>query len=60
MIIGKNQFNPMSKAFAHDSSYTNASTNTGHGARRWGISAVGNAGCGPSTVKQFTRHTKSN
>ena len=57
MVIGETRFNPMSKAVAHDCNYTNASTNTGHGARRCGISAVGNAGVGPSTVNKITRHT---
>ena len=57
MAIGETQFNLMSKTVAHDCNYTNVSTNTGYGAQYCGISAVGNAGVGPSTVKQFTRHT---
>ena len=54
MVIGKHQFSPMLKAVALDCGYTNRSTNTGHGARRCGISAVGNSGAGPSTVKQYS------
>ena len=53
MVIGEIQFNPISKTVAHDCNYTNASTNNGHGARRCGISAVGNTGVGPSTVKNL-------
>ena len=56
MVIGKHKFNPMLKAVALACGYTNHKTNTGHGARRCGISAVGNYGAGPSTVKQYTRH----
>ena len=58
MVIGENQFNPMSKKVALKCDYTNLLTNTGHGARRCGISAVGNAGGSPSTVTQFMHHTK--
>ena len=47
----------MSEAVAHDCNYTNALTNTGHGARHCGISAVDNSCTGPSTVKKFTCHT---
>ena len=50
----------MAKEIAFDCNYSNPSTNTGHGARRCGISAVGNSGAGPSTVKTFTRHTNLN
>ena len=57
-VIGKTQFSPMSKEIAFDCDYTNPSTNTGHGARRCGISAVGNSGAGPSTIKQYTRHAQ--
>jgi len=60
MVFGRNKFNPMAKEIASDCNYTNASTNTGHGARRCGISAVGNFGAGPSTVKTFTRYTNLN
>jgi len=59
-VIGKNQFNRMSKGQARDCGYDNHETNTGHGARRCGISAVGNSGAGPSTVKTYTRHTNLN
>ena len=40
--------------------YTNPSTNTSHVffARRCGIFAVSNSGAGPSTIKQYTRHSK--
>jgi len=58
MVIGEDQFNPMSKEIAHDCNYTKPSTNTCHGARPADISAVGNAGVGPSNIKQFTRHSK--
>jgi len=57
-VIGKHQFIPMSKAVTFDCGYTNPSMNTDHGARHCGIFAVGNVGVGPSTVKQFTCHTK--
>ena len=50
----------MAKEMAVDCNYSDPSTNTGHGARRCGISAVGNSGAGPSTVKTFTRHTNLN
>ena len=58
MIIGERQFNPIIKEVAHDCDYTNASTNTGHGAQHCGISAVGNSCAGPSTIKQYMRHPK--
>ena len=60
MVIGKTRFNPISKAVAHDYNYKNASTNTGHGTRRCGISPVGDSGAGPFTVKIFARHTNLN
>ena len=60
MVIGKHKFNPMLKAVALACGYTNHTMTTGHGARRCGISAVGNSGAGSSTVKTYPRHTNLN
>ena len=58
MVISEHQFNPMNKEVAHDCDYTNPSINTGYDARRLGIFTVGSSGAGPSTIKQFTHHSK--
>jgi len=58
-VIGKNKFSPMLKEIVFDCDYTNPLTNTGYGARRCGISAVGNAGVGPSTIKQYLPHSQN-